>query len=112
MYRPIYIDYFKKQLKKIAKKDPRAKKIVIETLNNFKKESSIHLGRSVYKIRIRRNDKGKSGGYRLLIYVRENENLLVPFCIYSKAEQENISLEAIDNHLEIARKTLAHLFQN
>lgn len=93
-------DYFKKRLKKIAKKDPGLKGNLIETLINFKKEESISLGRGVYKLRISRSGGGKSGGYRLLVLVEENSRQLAPIFIYSKSARKNISLEEMNHHLE------------
>ena len=106
MYSYLITDYFEKELKRIIRKDPRIKENVKESLRKFKKENSIYLGKSVYKIRLRRNNKGKSGGYRLFIMLMEIEKALVPIHIFSKTEKENISQEEISEYLEIARRAL------
>lgn len=66
MYNFQITDYFKRQLKPIVKKDPELKENLIEILKSFNKESAIYLGKNIYKLRIKRNGAGKSGGYRLL----------------------------------------------
>ena len=54
------------------------------------------VGYSVYKVRVRNSDlqKGKSGGYRVLYYIR-TANLLVLLTIYIKSEQADISLDML-----------------
>mgnify|MGYP002784374266 CR=1 FL=1 len=51
---------------------------------------------AIYKVRVRNSDaqKGKSGGYRLIYYVKTLENLIL-LTIYSKSQQEDIQAEDI-----------------
>jgi mRNA-degrading endonuclease RelE of RelBE toxin-antitoxin system len=51
----------------------------------------------VYKVRAKNSDaqSGKSGGYRL-IYQVESPNQVVLHLIYSKSDQDNISVEEIE----------------
>ena len=46
----------------------------------------------VFKVRIKNSDiqKGKSGGYRLIYYIKTSENILC-FLIYSKSDEENVT---------------------
>ena len=100
MYSSQITNYFKKQLKTIGKKDPQLKKILIETLKDFKREQAISLGKGVYKLRLKRSGSGKSGGYRLLLSVKEEEKKIAPIYIYSKSDRQNISVEEMAEHLE------------
>lgn len=73
---------------------------MIEVLNAFKKETAISIGSGVYKIRLKGQGKGKSGGYRLYIFIMEIEGILTPICIYSKNEKENLTYNELSWHLE------------
>lgn len=48
----------------------------------------------VYKVRVRNSDvqKGKSGGYRLIYYVRTATSILL-LTIYTKSEQEDVAAD-------------------
>lgn len=54
------------------------------------------IGYEVFKLRIRNSDvqKGKSGGYRLLYYVR-TETSIILLTIYTKSEQADIAANNI-----------------
>jgi mRNA-degrading endonuclease RelE of RelBE toxin-antitoxin system len=54
------------------------------------------VGLPVYKVRVRNRDltRGKSGGYRVIYYIR-TVNAIVLVTIYAKSEQEDISIEAV-----------------
>ncbi|OGJ52382.1 hypothetical protein A2335_03630 [Candidatus Peregrinibacteria bacterium RIFOXYB2_FULL_32_7] len=84
---------FKQQLKKLKKKFPNIKNDLLEKLSWLNFENEIYIGKSIYTIRIKSSDqnKGKSGGFRVYIYFYIRKNLLVPLCIYSKSDKENIS---------------------
>lgn len=109
MYNIEITGHFKKQLKKLVKKDPELKINLIKTLNNFSKEHSISLGKGVYKFRMKRSGAGKSGGYRLLVYTIEYMKLLSPIYIYSKVKQTNITFEELSRHLEIVKTELENM---
>ena len=59
----------------------------------------VHLGNGTYKVRIANSDKksGKSGGYRLISYLKLVDNELYLLYIYDKSDYENISEQEIDN---------------
>ena len=50
----------------------------------------------VFKVRVRNSDiqKGKSGGYRLIYYVKTTQSIIL-LMIYSKSEQVNIAANEI-----------------
>jgi mRNA-degrading endonuclease RelE of RelBE toxin-antitoxin system len=55
-----------------------------------------HLSYVVYKVRVKNTDleKGKSGGYRVIYYVRHQDHLLL-ISIYSKSELSDLSADVI-----------------
>jgi hypothetical protein len=99
MYKIVITDFFKKQLKKLTKKDKKLKNILKEELINFNKDTSIALGMNIYKIRIRSTTKGKSGAYRLYIFLLELNKILTPICIYSKNLKENVSKKELAKYI-------------
>lgn len=85
-------DYFKKQLKRLVKKN-----------------QAIPIGAGVYKMRLKGQNKGKSGGYRLYILIIETDGILVPIYIYAKNEKENLRYEELSLHLENTKSELIKL---
>jgi len=67
----------------------------IEDINDL----GIPLGHNLYKARIKNtdNNKGKSGGYRLITYLQLINNDLTLIYIYSKSELENVGESVLDN---------------
>ena len=68
-----------------------------DTLDD-KSKLGVNLGGNIYKVRIANSDKnkGKSAGYRLISYLKlENETLTYVY-IYDKSQLENISEEKLD----------------
>lgn len=58
----------------------------------------IHLGKNVYKVRIANSDKnkGKSSGYRLISYLKLEEETLTYLYIYDKSDLESLSEKQLD----------------
>lgn len=81
------------------KKDRSLKENLKEVLLNFEKPNSIMIGSGVYKIRVARHGRGKSGSYRAYLFVMEIERILAPLCIYAKNEKENLTYEELTHHL-------------
>lgn len=92
-------DIFKKDFKKLLKKD----KFLIEEFEALLNQLQINpvagtsLGNGKYKIRIQNksNNKGKSAGYRVITYTKLEDVILLVY-IYSKSDLENISSSKID----------------
>lgn len=103
MYQPIILSHFKKQLKRYNKKYRHLKEAVISILENFDKRQHIHIGRNVYKVRLKTKDiaRGKSKSFRMLVFVVEADKYLAPIFIYFKGNQEDITKKEINGHLEI-----------
>lgn len=55
---------------------------------------------TIFKLRVKNSDiqKGKSGGYRLIYYVKTTTKIIL-ITIYSKSDQEDISAEEIQQIL-------------
>lgn len=75
-------------------------------LGFFKKENSISIGSNLFKLRLRGANKGKSGGYRLYIFLVELRGIIIPIHIYSKNEKSNATYKEIAEHLEITKHEL------
>lgn len=109
MYEIIVSNYFAKQLKKLAKKNHQLKENLRTALFSFNKDQAISIGHGVYKFRVSSDNKGKSGGYRVYVYVVEINKILTPIAIYSKNEKENLTLNEMSKHLEVVKAELASL---
>ncbi len=116
----LFSEHFKKQLRKLKKKYPHVKDDFLKIVDAFNPNNEISIrlersgspshqvpgglsfGRSIYKIRVPSLDmqKGKSGGFRSYLYLYIRKNLLLPLCIYSKSETENISKNELKYHFD------------
>ena len=104
----VITEYFKKHLKAYLKKYRSLLEDVICALENFDHRTSISLGYGTYKVRIKSSDlnKGKSGGFRLIILILEVNQLITPIVIYFKGEKSDISKEEILFHAAFVQKEL------
>lgn len=107
MYEVLVSNYFAKQVKRLAKKNHQLKENLRAVLFSFNKDQAISIGHGVYKFRVSGDNKGKSGGYRLYVYIVEINKILTPIAIYSKNEKENLSLNEVSKHLEMVKSELA-----
>lgn len=86
---------FKKEAKKLIKKYPSLKielaKLFLELEEN--PTIGIPLGDNIYKIRlaIASKNKGKSGGARILSFVKVTDTRVLLFSIYNKGEIDNLT---------------------
>ncbi|MEA5501301.1 MAG: type II toxin-antitoxin system RelE/ParE family toxin [Limnoraphis robusta] len=99
---------YKRNLKELAKKYRNIRsdtQSVITELQkgNFLGDRLSGIGENyfIYKVRVKNSNlqKGKSAGYRL-IYCVESPNSVLLLTIYSKSEQEDISVQAINSILD------------
>jgi mRNA-degrading endonuclease RelE of RelBE toxin-antitoxin system len=92
---------FIKEAKRLAKKYTSLKKdiskLIIELENNPTK--GIPLGSDIYKIRmsISSKGKGKSGGARVMSFVKVTNTTVLLFSIYNKGEKDTISDKEIQH---------------
>lgn len=92
---------FDKDLKRLAKKYPSIKSDFVSLLKILEENpfSGQPLGKDCYKIRmsIKSKGKGKSGGARVITFIKITKETLYLISIYDKAERSNISdAEIID----------------
>ncbi|MCF8460399.1 MAG: type II toxin-antitoxin system RelE/ParE family toxin [Flavobacteriales bacterium] len=88
-------DNFKKEAKRLVKKY-RSLKSEIATLFAELEEDPTKgtpLGNDIYKIRlaVKSKGKGKSGGVRILTYVKVEGTTVLLFSIYNKGERDSLS---------------------
>lgn len=97
-----FAEHFKRQLKKLMKRFPHAKMDLLLKLRNIDIKNEIHIGKSIYKVRIKSSDqnKGQSGGFRCYLYLYLKKDLIVPLCIYGKNQTENISENQLQYHFD------------
>jgi mRNA-degrading endonuclease RelE of RelBE toxin-antitoxin system len=98
-------DYFKKKAKKLSKKY-RSLKTELETLGNTLAENPTYgtpLGHDVYKVRlaIASKGKGKSGGARVITFVKVVKEKVYLVSIYDKGQLDNLTREQV---IELLKK--------
>ncbi|MFQ3576786.1 MAG: type II toxin-antitoxin system RelE/ParE family toxin [Cytophagales bacterium] len=98
---------FEKKLKRLAKKHKSLKADLLKVIAELEENPTLGtpIGKECYKIRvaITSKGKGKSGGARLITYIRiVSENVFL-MDIYDKSEQANIS----DKELQLLIDILA-----
>ena len=81
----------------------------MDALLTFKKDHEISIGHGVYKLRLAGHSKGKSGGYRLYVFVIEVDGIVTPLCIYSKNERENLNKAELSHHLDKVKSEVSLL---
>jgi mRNA-degrading endonuclease RelE of RelBE toxin-antitoxin system len=82
-----FTDVFKRQVRGLAKRYKRIKLDIQPVLDQLQSGDLVGdqiqgTGFTVFKVRIKNSDiqKGKSGGYRLIYYIKTSENILCVFC--------------------------------
>lgn len=98
---------FEKKLKRLAKKYKSLKADLLEVIEQLAENPTLGtpIGKECYKIRvaITSKGKGKSGGARMITYVRIVSQNVFLIDIYDKSEQANIS----DKELQLLIDILA-----
>lgn len=98
---------FERKLKRLAKKHKSLKVDLLEVIEELEENPTlgIPIGKECYKIRvaITSKGKGKSGGARIITYVRIVSETVFLMDIYDKSEQANIS----DKELQLLIDILA-----
>ena len=100
-------DNFKKEAKRLSKKYPSLKSELEELFTELEENPTLGtpLGNDIYKIRlaIASKSKGKSGGARILSFVKVTQTTVLLFSIYSKGDVDNLTdkqiKELIKNYL-------------
>jgi mRNA-degrading endonuclease RelE of RelBE toxin-antitoxin system len=96
-----YSEAFERQLKRLSHRYRHIRSDVQPILDQLEAgetpgERIQGLGYTVYKVRARSTDarRGKSGGYRIIYYLKTDTDLLL-VTIYSKSEQSDIGAEDV-----------------
>ena len=100
----VYSLEFEREIKKLAKKYPSLKKdftLFLESLRQNPLQGN-SLGNSIYKIRflISSKNTGKSGGARVITFVRITENEIILISIYDKSARSTITDKEIKERLK------------
>lgn len=98
------IPTFEKQLKQLTKKYPSLKDEYQQLVSSLKQqpEQGTSIGNNCYKIRlaIASKGKGKSGGARVITYVKISKGFVYLLTIYDKSRQESISDKELEELLK------------
>jgi len=94
---------FQKNIRILAKKYRNVCQDVQSAINQLEKgelpgNQIVGIGYPVFKLRVRNSDiqKGKSGGYRLIYYLKTSTRIVL-LTIYPKSEQSDIDADIIRN---------------
>lgn len=88
-----------RNIKPITKKDPTFLKRAIETILRDH-QTAVHLGFSLFKIRVARPNTGKSGGYRVFYYIAISQTAYIVACV-DKKDRENLTEKEINDFREL-----------
>jgi mRNA-degrading endonuclease RelE of RelBE toxin-antitoxin system len=92
---------FKKEAKKLVKKFPSLKQELATLFTQLQTNPTMGtpLGNDIYKIRlaIASKNKGKSGGARVLSFVKVTATTVLLFSIYNKGDVDSLTDKEIQN---------------
>ena len=94
-YKIVPTPEFIKETKRLAKKYPKLSED-LKTLQKILWENprtGVPLGNNCYKLRLQNTSikKGKSGGFRIILFLVDEDNVIRLLAIYSKKRQSNHS---------------------
>lgn len=101
----IATDSFDRKLKRLAKKHKSIGSDLLAVFEELEENPTLGtpLGKNCYKIRlaITSKGKGKSGGARIITYIRVIQNTVFLMDIYDKSEQSTISDKELQMLIDI-----------
>jgi mRNA-degrading endonuclease RelE of RelBE toxin-antitoxin system len=107
-YKVELTDHFKKEAKRLLKKYRSLKTELADLFDQLAQNPTLGtpLSEEVYKIRlaISSKGKGKSGGARVITYVKTSNNIVLILTIYNKGETDSITDSEIKALIEIYGK--------
>jgi mRNA-degrading endonuclease RelE of RelBE toxin-antitoxin system len=93
-----------KQAKKLSKKYPQFRQDLTNLHDILQENPKVgtHLGDNCYKIRLQNTSvkKGKSGGFRVIIFLLEGDRIIRLLAIYTKSEKDSMRDEEIKKILK------------
>lgn len=105
--------FFEKEVKKLARKYPLVEREVNSLISQLKDDQRPGdklqgVGYETYKVRLKNPaaQKGNSGVFRVIDYVRIAEHVIL-LTIYTKTQQEDISVEEIRQMIDKILPTLS-----
>ena len=94
-----YIPNFYRKIKKLSKKNKNLAKDIQALVKVLEKDptTGTFLGEDIYKIRVANSSKniGKRGGFRVITYYVDENNVVYLVEIYEKNSIENIPIEQL-----------------
>jgi mRNA-degrading endonuclease RelE of RelBE toxin-antitoxin system len=101
-----YTPEFKRNIRKLLKKYPSLPRDIDGFIQQLQQGDLIgsllqYTGYQVYKARIKNSDnqKGKSAGYRVIYYLKTDDEIIL-MTLYSKSEQGDVSSKFIRNLID------------
>ena len=98
---------FKKEAKKLVKKFPSLKQELADLFTKLERNPTIgtSLGNDIYKIRlaIASKNRGKSGGARVLSFVKITDTTVLLFSIYNKGDIDNLTDKEIKRLIKLSQ---------
>jgi mRNA-degrading endonuclease RelE of RelBE toxin-antitoxin system len=95
---------FKKEAKRLIKKYPSLKMELVELFSKLEENPTLGtpFGNDIYKIRlaIASKNKGKSGGARVLSFVKITQTTVLLFSIYSKGDIDQLTDKQIQELIQ------------
>ena len=80
-----------KRFSKLAQKEEIADDELLDVvIDVLEKDNAVNLGGDVFKVRMARENEGKSGGYRIIVFFKKGERTFFQY-LFTKSEKENIS---------------------
>jgi len=103
-YKIVLTDNFKKEAKKLTKKYASLKVELASLFKELEENPTMGtpLGNNIYKIRlaIASKNKGKSGGARVMSFVKVTHTAVLLFSIYNKGDKDTISNKEVEELLK------------
>ena len=97
-----------KRFSKLAQKeeitDDELLSVVTDVLE--KDNADANLGGDVFKVRMARENEGKSGGYRVMVFFKKGERTLFHY-FFTKSERDNISPKELKWFKDVAKDFLS-----
>jgi len=96
---------FDRQVKRLAKKYPSLKTDLKSFFDSLQAEpvQGAALGKGCYRVRmaIASKKQGKSGGVRVITFVKVTQEVVYLMAMYDKSEKENLDAGELDAYLDL-----------
>jgi hypothetical protein len=94
-------DIFKKEFKRLEKKSQTLTSSLLQLQKDLQKnpQMGVPLGNNFFKIRIKSDYSGKSGGYRVITYYQQ-EDIIILASLYQKSQQSSISQKELQKIIQ------------